>query len=544
MISVYDVGNEDFEKNGDAVLTPRSGSHTQVAGGGYDIQLVHPIDPYGKWRHLVPGAIVKAPVPVETIENSYSGLEADIYITTGKTDLRDGPSAPSRIVYSEWNMNTDYSVGSRVTYSRYPSHTNYQCTYFDPDSMTKLVSPPLSSWWTPIPDMSSGANVLATLPAGTELYLVEDYNQSWFKMETKYGIEGYVQKSNVVFDRHVTPEENQPRVITEQLFRVEEPVVDNDAKTVSVKGKHVSYDLSGNLIQDVSVSQASPAMAIMRITDGLMIPYRGMIATNLTTEDNGTYTGEIKGKNGIFALLDPDKGIVPGFNAKFTRDNWDVFIMQRTGTDRGYRIRYGVNARGIQWKQSSTQLVNRIVPVAKNSGGTDLYLPEMWIDSPNINDYPVIKMDRLTVQGQVGKERGDGNGNWTEEDLLDEMRLKASEKFTVSHVDEIVEEVTIQIEQLENTAEYSWLKGLKDLLLYDVVHAVDERIGLDKELYVSQIEYDIIKKKIVGIKLSNIQNMNVRTVAGYNMMNNSISPEKLTDEVTQVIVEKAIDILG
>ena len=261
--------------------------------------------------------------------------------------------------------------------------------------------------------------------------------------------------------------------------------------------------------------------------------------------EDGTYTGEIKGKNGIWALLDPDKGIVHEFNARFARDNWDMFVLKKTGTDRGYTLRYGVNTRGITWKKSNNQLITRIVPIAKAADGSDLYLPEEWIDSDLIDDYAYIRMERLQVAGQVGKDKGTGDGStWTEADLLDEMRAKAEEQFSVNHVDQVVHEVTIQIEQLEDTAEYAWLKNLKQLLLYDVVTAVDPRIGLNMQLYVSELEYDFIREKITGIKLTNIQDMNVRTVAGYNMMNNSISPEKLTDEVTQVIVEKAIDIIG
>ena len=34
MISVYDIGNEAFERNGDAVLLPKSGKVKMVAGGG------------------------------------------------------------------------------------------------------------------------------------------------------------------------------------------------------------------------------------------------------------------------------------------------------------------------------------------------------------------------------------------------------------------------------------------------------------------------------------------------------------------------------
>lgn len=543
MICVYDIGNEDFEKNGNAVLTPLSGTARNVAGGNYDMQMVHPIDPEGKWTHLVPGAIVKIPVPVETIENSFSGYDADIYKTTGNAELREGPSAPTSIAYQQWVTGNTYQVGDKVSVSGY-SHRNYQCTYFDSSSGQVMVPPPNSSWWKQIPDTTSGSPVLVTLPAGSDLYFVEDYNTNWYKMSTYYGLVGYIQKNKVVFDRHVEAEENQPRVIKDQLFRLKEPTIDNDAQTVTVTGQHVSYDLAGDLVKDVSISQAGPALALGRIMEGLMIPYRGTVATNLTTEENGTYTGEIKGKNGIFALLDPDKGIVRKFNARFTRDNWDLFVMQRVSTDRGYRIRYGVNARGIQWKRSSTNLVNMIVPVAKAAGGEDLYLPEQWVEPTPPSTYPVTIMERLNVAGQVGKDKGTGDGStWTEEDLLDEMREKAGERFSVDHADQISEEVTIQIEPLENTAEYSWLKGLKNIALYDTVKAYEERIGLEKTLYVSEWEFEFVKEKITGLKLSNIQDFGGRTVAGYNIQSNSISTEKLTDELKNEIVEAVADML-
>lgn len=543
MICVYDIGNEDFEKNGNAVLTPLSGTARNVAGGNYDMQMVHPIDPEGKWTHLVPGAIVKIPVPVETIENSFSGYDADIYKTTGNAELRESAVAPTAINYPTWpssTAGTTQAVGAKSSYQG----KNWECTYWDASSRGAMTEPPYSSWYKEIPRTTSGATVLVTLPAGTDLYFVEDYNTNWYKMSTYYGLIGYIQKNKVTFDRHVSASENQPRVIKDQLFRLREPTIDNDAQTVTVTGKHVSYDLAGDLVQDVAISQGSPALALGRILEGLMIPYRGTIATNLTTDENGTYTGEIKGKNGMFALLDPDKGIVSAFNARFTRDNWDLFVMQRTSVDRGYRIRYGVNARGINWKRSSTNLVNRIVPVAKDEGGGDLYLPEKWVDSPTISSYPVIIMERLNVAGQVGKDKGTGDGSvWDASDLYDEMRAKAEERFSVQHADRISEEVTIQIEPLENTAEYSWLKSLKSVLLYDTVKAYEERIGLEMTLYVSEWEYDFVKEKISGLKLSNVQDFGGRTVTGYNVQNNSIGSEKLTDRAKRELVEQAVDLM-
>ena len=543
MICVYDIGNEAYDKNGNAVLTPLSGSVRNVAGGNYSLSMVHPIDPEGKWKHLVPGAVVKVPVPEETIENSFSGYDADIYKTTANAELREGPSAPQTVTYPTWtpaSSATQYQVGSKVSLNG----KNYECVYWDGTSAYMQYPPYDTSWWKEIPTFIPGAAALVTLPSGTELYFVEDYNTSWYKMSTFYGLEGYILKSAVTFDRHVSSSENQPRVIKDQLFRLKEPVIDSDAQTVTVTGQHVSYDLSGILVKDVAVGQASPAMALGRILDGLMMPYRGTIATNLTTDANGTYTGEIKGKNGIYALLDPDKGIVSSFNAKFTRDNWDLFVMQKTDTDRGYRIRYGVNARGITWKKSSTNLVNRIVPVAKAENGADLYLPETWVDSPNISDYPVIIMERLNVAGQIGKDKGDGSGDtWDATDLYTEMRAKAAERFSVQYVDQIAEEVTIQIEPLENTTEYAWLKNLRSVLLYDIVKAYNEQTGMEKTLYVSEWEYEFILKKIVGLKLSNVQDFGGRTVTGYNVQNNSIGSDKLTENAKQELIQAAVSVM-
>ena len=543
MICVYDIGNEAFDQNGDAVLTPISGSVKNAAGGNYDLTMIHPIDPDGKWRHLVPGAIVKVPVPEEVIENSFSGYDADIYKTTSSAELREGPSAPQTITYPTWSpasSSTTYHVGSKVSLNG----KNYECVYWDGTSAYMQYPPTDCTWWKEIPTSIPGAAALVTLPVGTELYYVETVDSTWYKMSTYYGLEGYIQQSKVTFDRHVSSSENQPRIITEQLFRLKEPTIDNDSMTVTVTGQHVSYDLSGDLVQNVALGQASPAMALGRILDGLMIPYRGTIATNLTTDENGTYTGEIKGKNGMYALLDPDKGIVSSFNAKFTRDNWDLFVMKRTSVDRGYRIRYGVNAKGINWKRSSANLVNRIVPVAKDEKGEDLYLPEVWVDSPTISSYPVIIMERLSVSGQIGKDKGNGDGSvWDASDLYDEMRAKAAERFSVQHADQISEEVTIQIESLDDTAEYAWLKGLKVILLYDTVKAYDERTGLNIDLYVSEWEFDIVRKTTIGLKLSNAQNFSGRTVTGYNVQNNSIGSEKLTDVAKRELIQQAIDVM-
>ena len=139
-------------------------------------------------------------------------------------------------------------------------------------------------------------------------------------------------------------------------------------------------------------------------------------------------------------------------------------------------------------------------------------------------------MQRLAVKGQVGKDDGtDTNTKWTADALYEEMRTKAGERYTVDHADVIYVEITVDFEQLGDTTEYAWLKDLEQILLYDTVHATDERIGLESALTVTELEWDIIRKKITAVKMSTAIDHGLTTVAGYNIGNNSIGTEKLTE---------------
>ena len=524
-ISVFAGDATTLGNNGLAVLMPTQGRLKMVAGGACEITMVHPIDPWGKWEYLIPGNILRAPVPEETIENAFIGIEVDLYRTNTSAALREGTSEPSTVTYETWSAGTSYPVGKKVTYL----NKNYQLR----QALTgnEIYAPPGAlAKWKEIARYSPGSAVLAQLPSGSDLYFLSDAGSGWYYMSTPMGIEGYIKSSQVTYVRHVTPQESDERTITDQLFRIKSATVDTKAMEVNVYAEHVSYDLAAILVKDVKCSKTEPSLAINRIMDSLMMPYRGTVSTNLTSSSNGTYTGAINGKNGIFALLDPDSGIVPTFQARFTRDNWDLFVLQNTALDRGVRLEYGKNVKGITWKRSSENMATRIVPVAKDANGNDLYLPEMYIDSEHINEYPVILMQRLAVKGQIGKDDGtDTNTKWTENTLFEEMRTKAQERFDVDHVDEIYVEITVDFEQLGDTVEYSWLKGLEQVCLYDTVHASDTRIGLETALTVTELEWDIIRKKITAVKVSTAIDHGLATVAGYNLSNNSIGTEKLTE---------------
>ena len=541
MISVYDIGNEAYTANGDAVLHPSSCTMAEDAGGSYEISMTHPITDDGIWSHLVCGAIVKAPVPVPVIENAYVGQDVDVYkINSNNTALREGPGEPERITYSSWIANRStkiYSVGEKCTYIS----NNYQMIASDPGTEMNYNHPPdnYPEYWKRIPNWTYGYPVLVTLKADTEVYYVEASGSYWAKVSTKNGIIGYVKNSQITFVRHETVQPVPPRTVEDQLFRIYSVDFNTKNNNVTVNARHVSYDLSGVLIGECKIALADPALLIARIRDAMLIDYQGEIATNLTSEDNGTYTGDVSYKNGTYCFLDPDKGVIPYFRAKLIRDNWDLFLMKNDLVDRGVRLTYGVNLLGVTWKRKSDGLINRVMPVAKAADGSDLFLPEQWIDSENIDNWPVIVMEKLKVDGQVGKDDGSGTDtNWTESALLDHMRDKAAERFTVDHVDAQTVEITVDFTLLGDTEEYKQYKGLEKLYMYDLVRAVDPRVGLNIQLQVSHIDWDCIRERYIGMKVGNVFDYGGRTVFSYQIGADAIDYEKISTETIRRIISE------
>ena len=79
------------------------------------------------------------------------------------------------------------------------------------------------------------------------------------------------------------------------------------------------------------------------------------------------------------------------------------------------------------------------------------------------------------------------------------------------------------------------------MLLYDTVIVTYDRIDLSATVTVSELEYDVVNKKITALKLTNVNAYNVKNVSGFNVLNNTITRGKLTDDAGDGIVNEAVD---
>lgn len=546
MITVYTTTDTDYDSNGSAVLLPTAAKVSEEAAASYELQMVHPIDDRGLWRYLVAGNIIKAPVPAVHIESAVKGENVDVWKANSGATLYASPKAPTKITYRGWypDMADDgLSIGMKVTAvvssSAGGSFTtkNYQLTTM-PHGTDAYKSPrDLPSCWTEIPSETPGAATVTTLQAGAEFYLVSEYNDYWIYVQTANGYQGYAQKAYCSYVRTETVQEEPERDIKYQLFRIYNVQIDTAKRAVTLSARHVSYDIMGNLVGDCVLNNASAQTAISRMHGALYTEVESTIATNIPTTQED-YSATLTWKNPIAALLDPDSGIVPHFGAKLVRDNWDFFIYENKETDRGFRIEYGKNLIGVTWKTAADKLINRIIPVAQKADGSELLLPEIWLDSPIIDSYPVINMEQLKVDGKVGSDDGH-DGTWTEEALLEHMRQIVQKRFD-DGCDKAEIEIKVNFLMLGDTAEYERYKGLQKLFLYDTVSVIDPTVGLDMRLQVIAYEWDAILQRYQGITLGKAFSPVRRTVASFNMSNGCVSFDKLSQDAINKIKQEVV----
>ena len=516
--------NTDFERLGDRILHPISCKITEKSGASYELSMELPM-PYNQSHGIGMWSIISAPCPVPQLDSATTGGDVIIWrILYAPVYLYAPPKAPQPISYDAWVGGTDYSVGAKVTYSE----QNYQLTQALEGLIEKHQAPPNCSKWSKISNHTGGAARLYTFERYEECYLIDDYSSSWIYVQTIKGLRGYVQKHLAEYVRTEHREPVDPQRSIEQLFRVYQISENQVKRTVSVQARHVSYDLQGNLLDDCDIGGMEAGVAISYIQSAMLMESDCLIATNLDSTD-GTFSGNLTGKNAVNALLDPESGIVGHFNAMLVRNNWDFFIYRRVMRESGLILHAGKNITGITWKYDWSNIINRVMPVAKGSDGKPFYLAgSRYVDAPNIQYQSIIYMEKLSVEGQVGKPDPTGT-NYTEETLRAKMTTEAQRRFTVDMCATPLVDVTVDFVALGDTTEFALYKGLQELYMYDSVKVQDEVGTYKTTLSVCEYTWDALAQRYEQIKLQTPRQASISRVAGFDMCDRSIGLNKLSD---------------
>lgn len=455
MICVYPADCTDFSGNGLGVVTPMSCTVTETLNGEWELTLVHEIDERGKWTRLSEGCILRSPVPaamtpsVGLVTQQYqtSTYDVQIYrITTksGPLHLRSGTGTNYRILGK-------YKKGREVI----------------------VLNKTTSSWYE------------VTAPDGKHGYMASQY-LTFQRTETQ------VVQTNVGFHNQVI----EARQLRDQPFRIYRVVPELDK--VTVYARHIFYDLLDNMIKSLKPSPSAVGASVVQNLSGACLSSHDFsFYSDLTSTAEDV---EWENINPVEAMLG-ENGLVSKYGAELARDWYDVFLVKRVGNDTDVSIREKKNLTGISYDVDETDVVTRIMPTGEDADGNILYLPELYLDSPNIGAYTHPKWIHLPVS--EAREVTDGDEPKSKTQCYAEMRKAAQAEFDAGCD---LPTVTLKVDfvNCSDAEEYRQYAALTDIFLGDSVRVIARRIGVEVSMRMTQYTYDCLTRKYTSVTLGTV----------------------------------------
>lgn len=465
MICIYDPLDTVYRGHGLGILQPTSCVVREVAGGNYELSLVHPVTEDGKWERIVLGAVIRAPVP---------------RVVTPALQMKAASAVNGLAVYRA-------SFGENVI------------------AQARFLSIRAK------PDLH--AAILESVPEGTEVIHTGEtaLDDEWLQFVTPSGTCGWAPHWYVEYVRPYVPEEQdgevlEARQVREQLFRIYDVKQLDDGSLVSATARHVSYDGMYNPCQELNIEAPMPAAtACANLLASLEDQEHNV---RLFAAVQGTVKGDFSLMNGVNVLLDPSKGMAQQLRARVIRDNYDVFLLDNTSPDScRVSIRYGKDLLGVGISLNDDGVYTRFVPLGKTKDGDSIRLPEDHIDSVNFAAYSYPRIRMWQVNGaQIGQKRKleDGSEETLDEEGVYEMLREAVHEKLGKGEDEPAAQITVSFVELGQTQEYRDIAQLQIVNLYDWVLVVHGPRKLRLRKQVSGYQFDCLQGRYLALELGDV----------------------------------------
>ena len=320
---------------------------------------------------------------------------------------------------------------------------------------------------------------------------------------------------------------------TEQCFRIYSVAVDTANHEVAVEARHISYDFMGNMCGRLPTQMGTYVVnALAKMRNALFTPDDRILATNITRRVN---LGDRSFVNPIKFLLDPEYGLVQRARARLVRDNNDFYLLGNDEpADRGYEIAYGKNMTGISWSKSTDEVITRIVPLGEDADGKTLLLPEKWMDSPHIGEYPVVHTGTLTVSDAKEVVVDEDDEETPSEDITPMSKEECYALMRQAVADEFAKgcdlpDLTLEIDfiHIGDTEEYRQYRNLERVFLYDLVRIRHAPTGFVAKAQVYGYEWNALTRRYNSITVGNVFAVESSAVAGYQLTEGAVTATKI-----------------
>ncbi len=271
---------------------------------------------------------------------------------------------------------------------------------------------------------------------------------------------------------------------------------------LKIKARHIFFDLYYSTTEDIRAVNCNCQRALnILLADTKFNGHSNIKKINTCYFVKQNRIEAINGSN-------KDNTIINRWGGEIFLDNFNVYINERIGEDKGLEILYGTNMLDLGLKENRKDIVTRIKPVAFNGRR----LPELFIDSPLINKYRIvyekyIEFSNLKFKGDLQNESEDTEDGSiifeTKEELYNALREECKKLFE-NGIDKPKITGNVKVAALSNTEKYKFVKDLVNINLGDTLTAKHLDLDIDIKVRCIGYKWDILKEKYIDVTIGDV----------------------------------------
>jgi len=251
---------------------------------------------------------------------------------------------------------------------------------------------------------------------------------------------------------------------------------------IFVNARHLFYDNLDNFLEDVRPENLAGVAAGQWTMARTQYPHLFTVSGTL----GGSATRYFIRKNVVEAFMG-DTGILNTWGGEIEHDNYNIILHGTRGLDRGVLISYGKNILGIEETLNLDDVCTRMMPIGKDG----LLLPEKYIDSPLIGNYPYPKIKPKEFDAET----------------VEDLRAQAQALMDNGKIDIPKVNYKVDFIELSKTEEYKNYAVLERIYLGDTVTINHSKLGFD------------LKARVIKIRKNTLTGRNESLELGYFLPN-------------------------
>lgn len=262
-------------------------------------------------------------------------------------------------------------------------------------------------------------------------------------------------------------------------------------RIVTINAAHISYDLSGYVVNPFSAEGAVLAINRLKTSSTINVPF------NFLTDLTNSNSIEIDRPRSIRNIIGSD--ILETYNCYLYYDCFDVYFKTNRGENNGVTIRYGKNLIDIHQEENNSNVYTSVYPYWKGR-----------VEQSNENENELVDV-LMTLPEKIVTVPGDFNHTNTlaldlssvfdEMPTADQMRLATRDYIEINDIGVPVVSISIDFIQLTNSTEYEEYRLLDQIMLGDAVNVIFEDANIQTSAICVKTVYNLSMNKYSTIEL-------------------------------------------